>query len=197
MPRQTYREVAFRQFFELLKTPPISILGYYKNLIRAFNYLFSNQPEKIRYLNKEIRKVELMVGYKRTSENIQNYRKYKQFMNDFNLLKEELDFLDNYFPTNDSKTNELLLKILQQDMDAIANYEDEEYALIMAVQPKIEMPVIEQYMQNSMNLKSFFKEDGKKISQLQIYNALNKLIDWMNIQAAKEMRRIRFTLPMR
>jgi len=197
MPTQTYREVAFRQFFELLKTPPMSVLGYYKNLVRAFNYLFSNNPDKVRYLEKEIRKVELMIGSVKTPENISKMLVYKKFKIKIESFKNEVTFINRYFPTYDSKTNNMLLDILKNDLTFLSELEDEEYRLVMSIKPKIEMSVIEQYMQNSPNLKSFFKEDGKKISQLTIYNTLNKLVDWMNQEAAQEMRKIRFTQPMR
>lgn len=197
MVKQTYREVAFRQFFELLKTPPMAVLGYYKNLVRSFNYLFSNNPDKIRHLEKEIRKVELMVGSIKTPENILRMRTYKEFKKRIESFKEEVDFINRYFPTPESKTNNMLLDVLKDDIAILSELEEEEYRLIMSITPKIEMPTIEQYMQNSPNLKSFFKEEGKKITQLEIYNALNTTVDWMNQEAAQEMRKIRFTLPMR
>ena len=52
---------------------------------------------------------------------------------------------------------------------------------------------MERYMENNQNLKSFFKEGGKKITQFQIEAKLEEVIDWMNDLASDEMKYIRFT----
>jgi len=198
MPRQTYKEIAFRQFFDILKTPSIAMLNYYQNLIRAFHYLFADQPDKIRYLEKEVRKIELAVGIVREPENVKKYRLYQQFKKEkLEPLQKEIDFLEKAFPFDNDKLFAKALKILENDYVELDKLNFKEYSLVMDIKPKMDLVTMEQYMQNSMNLKSFFKEDGKKITQLQIYSMLNNLVDWMNEQASKEMKKIRFTQPMR
>jgi len=191
--KTTAREIAFRNFYELLKTPSYAVLGYYKNLLRAFRSLFADNPEVIRQMRRKVREAELMVGVVRTPENLSKYREYMKLKQMESELEQELEFLSNYLPIENQWMNRMLGTIYNRNIEKLRELRYKLFRLIMSIKPLMSLSTMERYMENNQNLKSFFKEGGKKITQFQIEAKLEEVIDWMNDLASDEMKYIRFT----
>lgn len=192
--KPTAKEIAFRNFYEILKTPPMAMVGYYKNVIRAFTNLFYSQPELIRELNSRVRQIELMVGVLPTTQNLQAYNEYKELSKRLAEYEKEYSFLEGYIPLiDDLYVISLLAGVMQNVTNKIQDFSKRTRRKLLQVEPSMSLSSIERYMENNVNLKSFFKEGGNKVTQFEIEDKLNKLIDWMNEIASDEMQNIRFT----
>jgi hypothetical protein len=55
------------------------------------------------------------------------------------------------------------------------------------------LKMIETYMDNNFDLKSFFKEHGKVITQMELNSELEKVKIWVYQEAVEMMPYIRFT----
>jgi hypothetical protein len=53
--------------------------------------------------------------------------------------------------------------------------------------------MIETYMDNNMDLKSFFKEQGRLVTQMELNSELEKVRIWIYQEAVQQMPYVRFT----
>ena len=53
----SHKEIAFRNLLGMLRTPSMAMMNYYSNLFLSAKFVLMEQPEKIIYLEKEIRRV--------------------------------------------------------------------------------------------------------------------------------------------
>ena len=189
----SHREIAFRQLLGMLRTPPIAVMNYYTNLFLSARFVFGEQPEKIRHLDKEIRRVECMVGVNRTAESYEIQKDLNHLANlrrDLDAEKQQMERLYDMAGDEGKKELEQIFRGLAQQMDEI---DRQEYNLLFKLQPLMNLKIIETYMDNNMDLKSFFKEGGKVVTQMELSSELDKVKIWVYQEAVEMMPYVRFT----
>jgi len=189
----SHKEVSFRQLLGMLRSPPVAVMSYYTNLFLSARFVFGETPEKIRYLDKEIRRIECMVGVRieKGSDEIQRQ------LADISSLRKMLD--------NDRERLEMLYEGLGEDKqkeiesifrgmsEMVEELDRQEYHLLFKLTPLMNLKMIETYMDNNFDLKSFFKEHGKVITQMELNSELEKVKIWVYQEAVEMMPYIRFT----
>ena len=189
----SHKEIAFRQLLGMLRTPPVAVMNYYTNLFLSARFVFGEQPDKIRFLDKEMRKVECMVGVQRTIESDQ----LQTELVDIAFLKKELESekqqVESFYELADDDHRPELEAMFRAISDQIEQLDRKEYYLIYKLTPLMALKQIETYMDNNMDLKSFFKEHGKLITQMELNSELDKVKIWVYQEAVEMMPYIRFT----
>lgn len=189
----SHREIAFRQLLGMLRTPPVAVMNYYTNLFLSARFVFGEQPEKIRHLDKEIRRVECMVGINRTAESYEIQSDLSHLANlkrDLDAERQHMERLYDLAGDEGKKELEQIFRGLAQQMDEI---DRQEYNLLFKLQPLMNLKIIETYMDNNMDLKSFFKEGGKVVTQMELSSELDKIKIWVYQEAVEMMPYVRFT----
>jgi hypothetical protein len=189
----SHKEIAFRQLLGMLRSPPVAVMSYYTNLFLSARFVFGEQPEKIRFLDKEIRRVECMVGVRIEAGSDEIQRK----LDDISYLKRMLDLerqrleaLYENLGDAGQKEIEQIFKEVSQTSDML---DGQEYHLLQQLTPIMNLKMIETYMDNNFDLKSFFKEHGKVITQMELNSELEKVKIWVYQEAVEMMPYIRFT----
>lgn len=195
MPLQfvSHKEISFRQLLGMLRAPPVAVMNYYSNVFLSAKFVLSDQPEKVRFLDKEIRRVECMVGVKPTanSRQIQD-----EFFNTFakrKKLEENVAKIEGIYESVDKSEQEKLMKVYHDTQDAIQKLNNQEHILLFKLEPLMDLKTMETYMDNNLDLKSFFKEHGRVVTQLEISSELDKIKNWVYDEAVKLMPYVRFT----
>jgi len=189
----SHKEVSFRNLLGMLRTPPVAVMGYYSNLFLSAQFVFGDDPQKNKFLEKEIRRVECMVGVKRTqdSEAIQKQLVELETLNkSFEAQKQELESLHEIADDEKRKEIELLYRDLSKQ---IAEIDRQEYQLLFKLTPLMNLKTMETYMDNNLDLKSFFKEGGKVVTQMELSAELDEIKRWVYQEAVQMMPFIRFT----
>lgn len=189
----SHKEVSFRNLLSLLRTPPVAVMGYYSNLFLSAKFVFGDQPEKTRYLDKEIRRVECKVGVKRTPDSDAIQQKLAELTSlekDFEAQKHQMESLHEVADLERQKEIELIYRGLAEQMDEVSR---QEYNLLYKLTPLMDLKMIETYMDNNMDLKSFFKENGKVVTQMELNSELDRIKTWVYQEAVQLMPFIRFT----
>ncbi len=189
----SHREIAFRQLLGMLRTPPVAVMNYYTNLFLSARFVFGEQPDKIRKLDKEVRRVECMVGVKRTPDSDAVQRELLRLNADKNMCEAELQRIEGIYHSSneqDKKQLEMDFRELQSKMDRLEN---QEYQLLFRLTPLMPLKQIETYMDNNMDLKSFFKEHGRLVTQMELNSELDQIKVWVYQEAVEMMPYIRFT----
>jgi hypothetical protein len=189
----SHKEIAFRQLLGMLRTPPVAVMNYYTNLFLSARFVFGEQPEKIRHLDKEIRRVECMVGINRTAESYEIQSDLSHLANlkrDLDAERQHMERLYDLAGDEGKKELEQIFRGLAQQMDEI---DRQEYNLLFKLQPLMNLKIIETYMDNNMDLKSFFKEGGKVVTQMELSSELDKIKIWVYQEAVEMMPYVRFT----
>jgi hypothetical protein len=189
----SHKEVSFRQLLGMLRSPPVAVMSYYTNLFLSARFVFGEQPEKIRHLDKEIRRVECMVGVNRTAESYEIQKDLNHLANlrrDLDAEKQQMERLYDMAGDEGKKELEQIFRGLAQQMDEI---DRQEYNLLFKLQPLMNLKIIETYMDNNMDLKSFFKEGGKVVTQMELSSELDKVKIWVYQEAVEMMPYVRFT----
>jgi hypothetical protein len=177
----------------MLRTPPVAVMNYYTNLFLSARFVFGEQPEKIRHLDKEIRRVECMVGINRTAESYEIQSDLSHLANlkrDLDAERQHMERLYDLAGDEGKKELEQIFRGLAQQMDEI---DRQEYNLLFKLQPLMNLKIIETYMDNNMDLKSFFKEGGKVVTQMELSSELDKIKIWVYQEAVEMMPYVRFT----
>jgi hypothetical protein len=177
----------------MLRSPPVAVMSYYTNLFLSARFVFGETPEKIRYLDKEIRRVECMVGVRieKGSDEIQHQLAdisslRKMLDND----RERLEMLYEGFGEEKQKEIESIFRGMSEMVEEL---DRQEYHLLFKLTPLMNLKMIETYMDNNFDLKSFFKEHGKVITQMELNSELEKVKIWVYQEAVEMMPYIRFT----
>ena len=189
----SHKEIAFRQLLGMLRTPPVAVMNYYTNLFLSARFVLGDQQEKIRHLDKEMRRMECMVGVNRTADSDQIQKELVQLATlkqGFDMEKQKMEKLYDMADEDKRKELELIFKGLAEQMDEV---ERQEYYLLFNLQPLMDLKQIETYMDNNMDLKSFFKEGGRIVTQMQLSSELDKIKIWIYQEAVQLMPYIRFT----
>jgi len=189
----SHKEIAFRQLLGMLRTPPVAVMNYYTNLFLSARFVLGDQPEKIRFLEKEIRRVECMVGTYPTNESYAIQDKLAELTEKkrgFNTDQIRLDSLYENASETDQKDIEKAYREVEEQLKKI---DREEHYLLTKLQPLINLKMIETYMDNNMDLKSFFKEQGRVVMQMELNAELEKIKIWIYQEAVELMPYVRFT----
>jgi hypothetical protein len=189
----SHKEIAFRQLLSMLRTPPIAVMGYYSNLFLSARFVFGEQPDKIQYMDKEIRRVECMVGVWPTSDSQQIQNTLRELGQIKRKLEQELQSLETYYESAGEKGREILQQLADQIMSEMAMVDRREHILLFKLQPLMNLKLIEIYMDNNMDLKSFFKEAGRLVTQMELNAELDKVKIWIYQEAVQQMPYVRFT----
>lgn len=189
----SHRELAFRQLLGMLRVPPYAMLNYYTNLFLSAKFVFAEQPEKVRFIDKEMRRIECMVGVLQTSDSwaIQEllwkiWARQAEYRDDMLKIEAIIEGVDE-------KEREELIAVYNQILEKNRKLEIMEHYLLFKLQPLMDLKMIEVYMDNNMDLKSYFKEHGRKITQLELGAELDKVKKWIYGEAVQLMPYIRFT----
>ncbi len=195
MPLQfvSHKEIAFRQLLGMLRVPPYAMLSYYSNLFMMAKMVLIDEPEKVRYLDKEIRKVECYVGVVRTSTSPQIQRKIRELGQEKGMLEADLLRITSMFDSADDELKKELIEAHEEVSKRVATIDAQEHYLLFKLIPKYDLKIIEQHTDNNIDLKSFFKEDGVKRTQLELVSELDKIKLWIYQNVAERMKYVRFT----
>lgn len=189
----SHKEIAYRQLLGMLRTPPVAVMGYYSNLFLSARFVFGEDPDKIKHLEKEIRRVECMVGiwYQPDSYIIQEkLAVLARLRAETERDIERLESLYESTPEEGHAEIEQAFQIISRGMVQMNNME---YTLIFMLLPMMNLKMIEIYMDNNFDLKSWFRENGNKVTQMQINAELEKIKIWVYQEAVQMMPYIRFT----
>lgn len=189
----SHKEIAFRQLLGMLRAPPVAVMSYYSNVFQSAKFVLSDQPKKIRFLNKEIRRVECMVG-------IHDPQSHKKILDELNRLyaehkklEHDLMRIESMFDNADPDEQKELVEAYKKVEDAIDKNDARQHFLLSKLQPLYDLKTMETYMDNNLDLKSFFKEYGRVVTQLDVTSELDKVKNWVYDEAVKLMPYIRFT----
>lgn len=189
----SHKEVTFRQLLSMLRTPPFAMMNYYSNLFMLAQLVMSGQPDKTAYLEKEIRRIECIVGVHRTEDSgrIQKELEVLKHRKRYLLIdREHLMFKFQRATEEEGKALEVDYGKLQSAIDAI---DFEEHRLLLYLTPLMNLKMIETYADNNLDLKSFFKEGGKKVTQMELQAELDQAKKWIFMEVGQMMPHIRFT----
>ena len=195
MPLQfiSHKEITFRQLLGMLRVPPYAMLSYYSNLFLMAKMVLIDEPEKVRYLDKEIRRVECMVGVVRTTVSTQIQRKIRELGQEKAVLEADLLRITSMFDSAEKEMKKELIETHEQVLKKTARIDAQEHYLLFKLTPKYNLKMIEQHTDNNIDLLSFFKEDGVKITQLQLVSELDNIKLWIYQNIAERMKYVRFT----
>lgn len=189
----SHKEIAFRQLLGMLRSPPVAVMNYYTNLFLSARFVFGEQPDKIKFLDKEVRRVECMVGVQRTPESdyfLKDLMDIANLKRDLELMRQQVESIYDFSDDEHRKEVEQMFKDIS---DQLSQLDKKEYYLLYKLTPLMPLKQIEIYMDNDMNLKSFFKEHGKLITQMELNSELDKIKIWVYQEAVEMMPYIRFT----
>lgn len=190
----SHREISFRQLLGMLRTPPVAVMNYYSNLFLSARFVLGEDPRKLRKMDMEIRRVECLVGvqYSPDSEKIQDL--IRRIARLIKVYEADLEDIESKWREGVPKEEERLIKDAHKEAtDKISRLEEQEYKLLLMLTPLLDLKSIETYMDNNMNLKSFFKENGQIVTQMELGAELDKVKNWVYAQAVELMPNIRFT----
>ena len=134
-----------------------------------------------------------MVGVQRTSDSDQILDELNQLAilrRDADAERQRMEKLYDLADKGKKKEVELIFNGWAEQMDVL---ERQEYHLLFKLQPLMNLKMIETYMDNNMDLKSFFKENGKIVTQMELSSELDKIKIWVYQEAVEMMPYIRFT----
>jgi len=189
----SHKEIAFRQLLGMLRSPPVAVMSYYSNLFLSARFVFGESPEKIKFLDKEIRRVECLVGVRIEAGSDQIEAQLGEISRLRKMLDDERMRLESIYEVyGESKQGEIeaIYKSLTEQVESL---DRQEYQLLNKLTPLMNLKMIETYMDNNFDLKSFFKEHGKLITQMEINAELEKIKIWVYQEAVEMMPYIRFT----
>ena len=167
----SHKEISFRTLLGMLRTPPVAMMNYYTNLFLSARFVFGEQPDKIKFLDKEVRRVECMVGVELTPDSDAIQYELKELGQGKKELVAERMGIENVYEKIDEKDEDKQRKIemiygsVSQQIDEI---DRKEYILLNKLTPLMNLKMIETYMDNNMDLKSFFKEGGRIVTQMEL-----------------------------
>jgi hypothetical protein len=180
----------------MLRTPPVAVMNYYTNLFLSARFVFGEQKSKIQYLDKEVRRVECRVGVVWTTESdaIQ-----KELLSIANLKRQleseqrEIELTFDRIAENDKEHQKRIQGIYRSLAEQVDELDRKEYILLFKLTPLMGLKELETYMDNNMDLKSYFKETGGKVTQMELSAELEKIKIWVYQEAVQMMPYIRFT----
>jgi hypothetical protein len=189
----SHREIAFRQLLGMLRTPPQAMMNYYSNVFLSARFVLSDQPDKLRFLDKEIRRVECLVGVFPTEDSTFVQDKLYQLFSERQSLMMDMTRLESMY---DAATKEEQKEIEEAHKEITAKVKQinaKEHYLLYKLQPIMSLKMMETYMDNNMDLKSYFKENMQAVTQLELASELDKVKIWVYQEAVQLMPYVRFT----
>ena len=189
----SHKEIAFRQLLGLLRTPPVAVMNYYTNLFLSARFVLSDQPDKIRFLDKEIRRVECLVGVFPDGESSIIQDKLDELTHQKRVFQADLMRLESMYDNASEEEKKEIIATHDVVAKKITDVDRKEHFLLFKLNPLMNLKIIETYMDNNMDLKSFFKEHGKVITQLELMSELERVKIWVYQEAVQLMPYVRFT----
>jgi hypothetical protein len=189
----SHREVSFRNLLGMLRTPPQAMMTYYSNLFMSAKFVFGDNPETIHYIDKEIRRIECMVGYYKTLESLELMAKINSLSAEKYVLERQKSLLEARWGITPEEEQSKLMEDFEKVEKKLNELNNQEFFLYSQIEPLMNLKQIETYMDNNMDLKSYFKEGGQKVYQMQLLGELDRLKIWIYQQATEMMPYIRFT----
>lgn len=169
------------------------MMSYYTNLFLSARFVFGEDEAKIRHLDKEVRRVECMVGVRIEAGSDQIQAQLQDIDRLKNRLNEERMQLEALYEKSDERGRKEVESIFQEVAETAEELDRQEYHLLYKLTPLMNLKMIETYMDNNFDLKSFFKEHGKIVTQIELNSELEKIKIWVYQEAVEMMPYIRFT----
>lgn len=189
----SHKEVSFRQLLGMLRTPPIAMMNYYSNLFMSARFVFGEMPDRIRRLDKEARRIECMVGVEITPDSDAIQALLAQLDSLRKEYEADINRLENMWESADEAEQKQIEAFYRGLVEKMSEIDRKEYFLLFRLNPLMDLKMIEAYMDNNMDLKSFFKEHGRVVTQMQLSAELDKVKRWVYQEAVQLMPYIRFT----
>jgi hypothetical protein len=189
----SHKEIAFRQLLGMLRTPSMAMMNYYSNLFLSAKFVLMEQPEKIIYLEKEIRRVECKVGVQPTSDSSIILKILDNLYTIERQLEADQHRVESIYETSSEEEQEQVGRAYQAIENQLKELAKKEHYYLFRLYPLMPLKEIETYNDNFNNLKAFFKEGGKKVSQLELMGDLDRIKTWIYSEAMQIMPYIRFT----
>lgn len=189
----SHKEIAFRQLLGMLRAPPVAVMSYYSNVFLSAKFVLAEQPEKIRLMDKEIRRVECMVGVVITAESSSILDKLQELYAERKNFEDDMRRVESMYDNAEPDQQKDLMKLFHELQEKVKKINSKEHYLLFKLQPVMDLKMMETYMDNNLDLKSFFKEQGRLITQLEINSELDKIKNWVYDEAVQMMPHIRFT----
>lgn len=190
----SHREIAFRNLLGMLRAPPFAMMNYYSNLFLSARFVFGEFPDKLRYLDKEVRKVECMVGLMQNSETLPIKEQLRSLQQQRMVIENKMQRIEPLFEAAQRIDEQGSVQQLYDEMvQQVRQIDEQEHQLIFRLTPTMNLKMIETYMDNNYDLKSYFKESGRKVTQLEIAGELDRLKRWVYMEAVEMMPYVRFT----
>jgi hypothetical protein len=189
----SHKEIAFRQLLGMLRTPPMAMMNYYSNLFLSAKFVLMEEPQKVVYLEKEIRRAECKVGVQPTSDS----QIILKILDNLYAIERQLETykhrVESIYETSSEEEQAEVGKAYQEIENQLKEIAKKEHYYLFRLQPLMPLKEIETYNDNFNNLKAFFKEGGKKVTQLELMGDLDKIKVWIYSEAMQIMPMIRFT----
>jgi len=190
----SHREIAFRGLLGMLRTPPVAVMNYYSNLFLNARFVLGEDPRKLRKMDMETRRVECLVGVEHSPDNDKIQRAIRKITDLIRIYEEDKEEIESKWREGVSREEQKLIQEAHREVaDKISDLEEQEYRLLLKLTPLMNLKMIETYMDNNMDLKSFFKENGRIVTQMELGAELDKIKTWVYQQAVEMMPNIRFT----
>ena len=155
----SHKEIAFSHLFGMLRTPPIAMMNYYSNLFLSAKFVFSGDDSKIRFIDKEILRIESMVGVREEKDSKKKLEQARELGLKRKKLEHELEELYAMIGiVTDEEESEKVIEKYKETKKKIDELNSKEYMFYHSLKPIMKLKEMETYMENNMDLKSFFKE---------------------------------------
>lgn len=177
----------------MLRSPPVAVMCYYTNLFLSARFVLGDQPERIRHLDKEIKRVECMVGVRRKPDSDRLQRELIEFGWLRKGLEKEMQGLEAIYENTPEEMHPKIEAMFQEISEQMQIIEIREFQLLNQLEPLMNLKMVETYMDNNFDLKSFFKEHGNRVTQMELNAELEKIKIWVYQEAVEMMPYIRFT----
>ena len=189
----SHKEIAFRNLLGMLRTPPQAMMNYYSNLFLSARFVLGDQPEKVRFLEKEVRRVECLVGVFPTEDSFNKQEYLMHLFSQRQQFEKDLMSLNSMYEAAPDEERTEIEQAYQEVQKKVEELNAKEYYYLFKLQPIMSLKMIEIYMDNNMDLKSWFKENGQRITQLELASELDRVKVWVYQEAVQLMPYVRFT----
>ena len=189
----SHKEISFRNLLGMLRTPPQAMMNYYSNLFLSARFVLGDQPEKVRFLEKEVRRVECLVGVFPTEDSFNKQEYLMHLFSQRQQFEKDLMSLNSMYEAAPDEERTEIEQAYQEVQKKVEELNAKEYYYLFKLQPIMSLKMIEIYMDNNMDLKSWFKENGQRITQLELASELDRVKVWVYQEAVQLMPYVRFT----
>jgi hypothetical protein len=177
----------------MLRTPPQAMMNYYSNVFLSAKFVLSDQPDKLRFLDKEIRRVECMVGVFPSEDSLIIQDKLNQLYAERQELEMDMTRLESMYDSATDADKKEIEQAHQEIVEKKKQINAKEHYLLYKLNPIMSLKMMETYMDNNLDLKSYFKENLQRVTQLELASELDRIKIWVYQEAVQLMPYVRFT----